>query len=84
MVVVLHNARYFVLGYEELTVAVDHKPSLMLTNLKEKAMYFRFDTVWVLGKVPDANARVPKDKLESEQGEFAMIIAGLSTKGRFQ
>ena len=62
--VALHKARYFVLGCQKLTVAMDHKPLLKvfgdrqlcelenprLTILKEKAMYFRLDMVHVHGR----------------------------------
>ena len=50
-----------------------------LTNLKEKAMYFRFDIVHMPGrfpKGPDAMSRVPRDM----QGEVATIFEGASTK----
>ena len=42
----VHKARYFVLECEELTVAVASTTG-PCTNLKEKAMYFRIDMVWV-------------------------------------
>ena len=96
VVVALYKARYFVLGCEQLTVATDHKPLLKvlgdrqlcelenprLTNLKEKAMYFRFDIVHVPGrfhKGPDAMSRVPRNK-QDEVGEVATILDGASTK----
>ena len=50
-----------------------------LTNLKEKAMYFRFDIVHMPGrfhKGPAAMSRVPRDM----QGEVATIFEGASTK----
>ena len=82
---------------QNLTVATNHKPLLKvfgdrrlcemenpcLTNLKEKAMYFRFDMVYVPGrfyKGPDAMSRIPKDKQESEHRELSMIMEGISTK----
>ena len=94
VVVALYKAKHFVLGCEKLTVATDHKPLLKvlgdrqlcemenprLTNLKEKAMYFKFDIVHVPGrfhKGPDAMSRVPKDNM---QGEVATILEGASTK----
>ena len=58
-----------------------------LTNLKEKAMYFRFDMVHVPGrfhKGPDAMSRVPRDTQamgkDMLQGEVATIMEGVSTK----
>ena len=81
---------------EQLTVATDHKPLLKvlgdrqlcelenprLTNLKEKAMYFRFDIVHMPGrfhKGPDAMSRIPRDK-QDDVGEVATILEGVSTK----
>ena len=95
VVVALYKARYFVLGCKSLTVATDHKPLLKvlgdrqlcemenprLTNLKEKAMYFRFDIVHVPGrfhKGPDAMSRVPRGGLDTAQ--VAGIMEGVSTK----
>ena len=97
VVVALYKARYFVLGCASLTVATDHKPLLKvlgdrqlcemenprLTNLKEKAMYFRFDIVHVPGrfhKGPDAMSRMPRGRLDTEQGVVAGIMEGVSTK----
>ena len=96
VVVALYKARHFVLGCESLTIATDHKPLLKvlgdrqlcelenprLTNLKEKAMYFRFDMVYVPGrfhKGPDAMSRVPRDK-QDDVAEVAAILEGASTK----
>ncbi|KAK3788810.1 hypothetical protein RRG08_029257 [Elysia crispata] len=59
----LNKARYFVLGCEELTIAVDHKPLLKLfsnrslvdisnprlRNLKEKTLQYRFRMVHIPG-----------------------------------
>ena len=67
---------------QNLTVATNHKPLLKvfgdrrlcemenpcLTNLKEKAMYFRFDMVHVPGrfhKGPVAMSRMPTDGQEA-------------------
>ena len=98
VVVALYKARYFVLGCNNLTVATDHKPLLKvlgdrqlcelenprLTNLKEKAMYFRFDMVYVPGKFhkgPDAMSRVPRDRqYDGGQGEVSAILDGTNTK----
>ena len=80
-----------------MTVATDHKLLLKvfgdrqlcemenprLTNLKEKAMYFRFDMVHMPGrfhKGPDAMSRVPRELQDTEQGELAGILEGSSTK----
>ena len=60
----LQKARYFVLGCDDLTIAVDHKPLLKifgdrslneinnprLRNLKEKTLGFRFQMVHISGK----------------------------------
>ena len=54
-----------------------------LTNLKEKTMYFRFDIVHVPGrfhKRPDAMSRMPRGRLDTEQGVVAGIMEGVSTK----
>ena len=59
----LHKTRHFVLGFDKLVVAVDHKPLLGLLNdksladidnprllmLKEKTLWFNFDVIWVPG-----------------------------------
>ena len=99
VVTALYKARYFVLGLEDLTVAVDHKPLLKvfgdrkleemdnprLTNLKEKALYFRFNMVHVPGRLhkgADAMSRVSSTSTpgEVQAAEIGMIMAGSSTK----
>ena len=59
----LYKSRHFVLGCENLVVAVDHKPLLGLLNdksladienprllmLKEKTLWFSFDVMWIAG-----------------------------------
>ena len=59
----LEKARYFVLGYDNLIIAVDHKPLLKLLgdrslenipnarlrNLKEKTLRYRFQMMYVPG-----------------------------------
>jgi len=59
----LDNARYFVLGCQQLTIAVDHKPLLKifrdrsledipnprLRNLKEKTLRYRFNIIHIPG-----------------------------------
>jgi len=59
----LHRARFFVLGCEELLIAVDHKPllkifgdrslndieNLRLRKLKEKTLQYRFKMVHLPG-----------------------------------
>ena len=71
----LDHARYFTLGCEDLTVAVDHKPLLSffekrsldipnnrLRNLKEKTLRYRFKMVHISGwrhKASDAVSRKP-------------------------
>ena len=65
VVMSLYKARYFVLGCQDLTVAVDHLPLLKvfgdrkleeienprLARLKEKALYFNFNMVHVPGRL---------------------------------
>ena len=65
VVMSLYKARYFVLGCQDLTVAVDHLPLLKvfgdrkleeienhrLTRLKEKALYSNFNMVHVPGRL---------------------------------
>ena len=60
----LHQCRYFVLGCQDLTVAVDHKPLLnvlndrsladiqnrRLQNLKEKTLSYKFKIIYVPGR----------------------------------
>ena len=60
----LHQCRYFVLGYKDLTVVMDHKPLLnilndrsladiqnkRLQNLKEKTLSYQFTIAHVPGR----------------------------------
>lgn len=75
VVYALEHARHFVLGCDDLLIAVDHKPLLglfetrslnidnnRLRNLKEKTLPYRFKMVHVSGarhKAPDAISRKP-------------------------
>ena len=73
MVVALYKDKHFVLEYEKLTLASDHKPLLnvlgdiqlcemenpQLTNLKEKAIYFKFDMVQCLAGSTKALVQCP-------------------------
>jgi hypothetical protein len=79
VVYALNHARYFVLGCEDLIIAVDHKPLLSffekrsmdiannrLRNLKEKTLRYRFRMVYISGvkhKATDAISRKPSGSI---------------------
>ena len=78
----LDNARFFVLGCEDLTIAVDHEPLLKvlndrsldipnsrLRNLKEKTLRYRFQMCHIPGakhKATDAISRRPAGTINPE------------------
>ncbi|MEL6803706.1 MAG: RNase H-like domain-containing protein, partial [Bacteroidota bacterium] len=87
VVYALDHARHFILGCDNLIVAVDHKPLLnvlgdrsldipnnRLRNLKEKTLRYRFKLVHVAGakhKATDALSRRPVGSLNPKLMELA-------------
>jgi len=81
---VLHRARFFVLGYEELLIAVDHKPLLKifgdhslndienprLRNLKEKTLQYRLKMVHLPGARNKAVDAVSRHPTDTDQTEI--------------
>ena len=79
----LEKARFFVLGCNDLTIAVDHKPLLnvfndrsldkipnsRLRNLKERTLRFRFNMVHIPGVKHKAADTAPRYPTGSEDPE---------------